>query len=106
VLIRAGASSLAEAAAWSLPMIVVPGAFAHGHQKHNATELVNRGAAIMIEDADLTAERLAETVLALMGDPAQRAGMSQAGSGWGSRQAGERIAELALAAAQGCQRPG
>jgi len=106
VLIRAGASSLAEAAAWSLPMIVVPGVFAHGHQKHNATELVGRGAALMIEDAALTPGALAEVVLALMGDPGQRAAMSQAAAGWGSRQAAERIADLALAAGQGCQRPG
>jgi len=103
VMIRAGASSLAEAAAWSLPMVVVPGAFAHGHQKHNATELVGRGAAHMVEDADLTAGLLADLVLELVGDPARRAAMAAAAGGWGSRTAAEKVAELALAAAQTCQ---
>jgi UDP-N-acetylglucosamine--N-acetylmuramyl-(pentapeptide) pyrophosphoryl-undecaprenol N-acetylglucosamine transferase len=106
VLIRAGASSLAEAAAWSLPMVVVPGAFAHGHQRHNAQELTRRGAAVMIEDAALTPEALAETVLALQGDATRRAAMSAAAAGWGSRGAAERIAELAIAAAQACQSGG
>lgn len=105
VMIRAGASSLAEASAWGLPMIVVPGAFAHGHQRHNAQALVQRRAAMMIEDAALTPEALAEAALALADDRARRAAMSQAATGWGSREAAERIAQLAIAAAQGCQRP-
>lgn len=105
VLARAGSSSLAEAAAYGLPMIVVPGAFAHGHQRHNALELVRRGAAVMIEDAELTPELLAEEALALAGDSARRAAMSQAATGWGSREAAERIARLALAAA-GLPKPG
>lgn len=106
VLMRAGSSSLAEAAAWRLPMIIVPGAFAHGHQRHNATELVSRGAAVMVEDADLTAGALQEAVLGLQSERERRAAMAQAASGWGSRGAAERIAELAVAAAQTCQSRG
>jgi UDP-N-acetylglucosamine--N-acetylmuramyl-(pentapeptide) pyrophosphoryl-undecaprenol N-acetylglucosamine transferase len=98
ILMRAGASSLAEAAAWGLPMVLVPYPYAHEHQKHNAQALVDRGAALMIEDASLTAETLTEAVLGLAGDAARREGMSRAASGWGSREAAERIARLALAA--------
>ncbi len=98
-VLRAGSSSLAEAAAWGLPMIVVPGAFAHGHQKHNAQALVERGAAIMIEDEQLTGERLKDAIRALVLDETRRRAMSQAALGWGSRQAAERIAELIIATA-------
>lgn len=98
-VLRAGSSSLAEAAAWGLPMIVVPGAFAHGHQKHNAEALVQRGAAIMIEDEQLTGECLTAAIRALVADEARRQAMSHAALGWGSRQAAERIAELIIAAA-------
>ena len=105
ILMRAGASSLAEASAWGVPMVLVPYPYAHGHQKHNAQALVDRGAALTIEDADLTPEAMAESVLGLAADKARRGAMSQAASDWGSREAAERIARLALAAAEGCQSP-
>lgn len=102
-VMRAGSSSLAEAAAWGLPMIVVPGAFAHGHQRANASELERRGAALVIENADLTSDRLLEVVLDLLKDQAKRQQMSQAALAWGSREAADRIAALVIATARGCQ---
>jgi UDP-N-acetylglucosamine--N-acetylmuramyl-(pentapeptide) pyrophosphoryl-undecaprenol N-acetylglucosamine transferase len=100
-LMRAGSSSLAEAAAWGLPMIVVPGAFAHGHQQVNAQQLEQRGAAVVVQNADLTAERLTEVALDLLSHSEQRQAMSQAALGWGSREAADRIAALVVGVAGG-----
>ena len=47
---RAGSSTLAEATAFGLPLIVVPYPHAAGHQKANARELVEAGAARVIDD--------------------------------------------------------
>jgi UDP-N-acetylglucosamine--N-acetylmuramyl-(pentapeptide) pyrophosphoryl-undecaprenol N-acetylglucosamine transferase len=62
VLMRAGSSSLAEAAAWGLPMLLAPLPIAGGHQRHNAKPLATSGAALMVEDTDLGGGWLAETV--------------------------------------------
>ena len=48
---RAGSSTLAEAAANGLPMIVIPYPHAAAHQRANAAELVDAGGAILVDDA-------------------------------------------------------
>ena len=68
---RAGASTIAEAAAAGLPAIIVPYPFAGGHQRANAEAAAAAGAATLINDEDLTAERLLATV-ATYATPAQR----------------------------------
>ena len=62
---RAGASTLAEAAALGLPSIIVPYPYAGGHQRANAKELAAVGGAIVIEDAALTPELLQREVAKL-----------------------------------------
>jgi len=66
-LSRAGASSIAELLAAGVPSILIPYPFAiYDHQRFNALSVVRRGAAVMILNADLTGERLFETVSELL----------------------------------------
>ena len=58
VVMRAGGSSIAECSALGRPMIVVPYPHAGGHQRYNAEPYVAAGAAMLIENAECTPERL------------------------------------------------
>ena len=63
VICRAGASSLSEIEALGKPSILIPSPYvAENHQYHNAMALVNRGAAVIIEEKNLTPESLTKAV--------------------------------------------
>lgn len=61
VICRSGALTVSELAAAGVGAVLVPfPAAVDDHQTHNARFLVSEGAAVLIADRDLTAERLAE----------------------------------------------
>ena len=63
VIGRAGASSLSEFQAMGKASILIPSPYvAENHQYHNAMALVNRNAARIIEEKDLTADLLLKTI--------------------------------------------
>lgn len=63
VICRSGATSLAELTVMEKASILIPFPFAvDDHQKKNALELANAGAAIMIEEKELTGSKMAETI--------------------------------------------
>jgi UDP-N-acetylglucosamine--N-acetylmuramyl-(pentapeptide) pyrophosphoryl-undecaprenol N-acetylglucosamine transferase len=101
---RAGSSTLAEAAALGLPMIVVPYPHAAGHQRANAASLVEAGAARLIDDERFDAAALVEAA-GLLDDPLAHATMSAASRGLGRPGAAAAVAELVLAAAERRPRP-
>ncbi len=79
LLCRSGASTVAEVTAAGKPAILVPFPMAaDDHQKRNAEALQSAGAAVMIEERDLTPARLAETITALLADSARLQAMGSA----------------------------
>lgn len=93
-LTRGGASSLAEMAVLGLPMIVVPYPYAAAHQTLNARHLTDAGAAILVANADLTPERLADEVEDLRADRPRLGAMREAAVRVSRPRAAEEIAEL------------
>jgi UDP-N-acetylglucosamine--N-acetylmuramyl-(pentapeptide) pyrophosphoryl-undecaprenol N-acetylglucosamine transferase len=78
-LCRAGASTVFELAATGTPSVLVPFPFAaHDHQRVNARQLADLGAAVMLDQDDLSAQALAELVPGILGDTARLASMSRA----------------------------
>ena len=95
---RAGSSTLAEASALGLPMVVVPYPHAAGHQRANAVSLVEAGAARLVDDAEFDAAALVEAA-ALLDDPSAHAVMSAAARSLGRPGAAAAVAELVMAVA-------
>jgi UDP-N-acetylglucosamine:LPS N-acetylglucosamine transferase len=101
---RAGSSTLAEVAAYGLPMIVVPYPHAAGHQRRNAEEMVRAGAARLVEDEAFDADALLDAA-SLLDDKKAHAAMAAAARSTARPFAADAVAELVLAAAQGRQMP-
>jgi len=95
---RAGASTLAEAAAFALPMAIVPYPHAAGHQRRNAEAYAEGGAAVLIEDDALDADRLVEAA-GLLADPARHALMSAAAREAARPAAAAAVGDLVMAVA-------
>ncbi len=86
---RAGVSTISEAAAVGLPMILVPGTFGGGHQEENAAAMVAAGAAVRIADEELTGESLIRTIASL--DANRLRAMAKASAATGRRDAAQRV---------------
>ncbi len=63
---RAGASVLGEVPAAKLPSVLIPGTFAGGHQRNNAGWLADGGAAIVLEEANIS--ELGSALASLLAD--------------------------------------
>lgn len=69
VICRAGASSLSEIQALGKPSVLIPSPnVTENHQYHNAMALVNQNAAVIIEEKDLTGEKLGAEIDRLLSD--------------------------------------
>ena len=78
VISRSGALTLAELEAMGRAAVLVPSPnVAENHQYYNAMELQQAGAAVVIEEKDLTGEKLIETVTQLMSQPGRLAEMGR-----------------------------
>lgn len=95
VVARAGASTLGEFPALGLPAVLVPLPLAGGHQMVNARYLADRGAAVIVADADLRT-RLWPTLQALLTQPERLAAMSRAGAALARPDAADRLAQALL----------
>jgi UDP-N-acetylglucosamine--N-acetylmuramyl-(pentapeptide) pyrophosphoryl-undecaprenol N-acetylglucosamine transferase len=100
VICRAGATTTAELIAAGKASVMIPFPFAaDDHQRKNAEALAAAGAAKMILQQDLTAERLAREIEQLVNDPAHLTEMEAAARklarGNAASSAADMIEELA-----------
>lgn len=100
VVSRSGASVLGEYPYFGLPAILVPYPYAWQYQKVNADYLVDRNAAILMEDARLKSDLL-PTINELFNNPYKLEQMGQAISALSEPQAAERISALLFEMAEG-----
>ena len=92
VVARSG-GSIFEVAAAGRPAILVPYPHAAGdHQTENARWMERARAAIVVADGEVTAERLAQEVSGLLGDPERLAAMAAASAGLARPDAARDIA--------------
>jgi UDP-N-acetylglucosamine--N-acetylmuramyl-(pentapeptide) pyrophosphoryl-undecaprenol N-acetylglucosamine transferase len=92
---RSGASTVGEITAAGKPAIFVPfPRAADDHQNVNARALERAGAAVVVEESNLEAAYLVDTIAALLNDPARLRSMSTAARSLAHPQAVEEIAEM------------
>ena len=63
---RAGASTVSEFTACSLPALYVPYPVGNGEQRFNVEQVISAGGGLLIEDASLTASVITERLIPLM----------------------------------------
>lgn len=98
---RAG-GSVAELAIVGVPAVLVPLPIApRDHQWANGEHLVAAGAAVMVRDADLDAERMVHEVDAVLSEPGRLDAMAAAARSLARPDAADRVAELLEVHARG-----
>lgn len=99
---RAGAIGIAELTARGVPSVLVPYPFAAAnHQEMNARAIAAAGAARMILDRELTAERLLSVLAELLSEDAKLKRMAKAAKKLGRPKAADEIASRVIRLAKG-----
>ncbi|MFL0412267.1 UDP-N-acetylglucosamine--N-acetylmuramyl-(pentapeptide) pyrophosphoryl-undecaprenol N-acetylglucosamine transferase [Microbacterium paludicola] len=91
IVSRAGASTVSEVAALGIPAVYVPYAVGNGEQRLNAASSVAAGAAILIDDAAFTPDRVRTEIVPLLKDDARIARMAAAAEDAGERHGTENV---------------
>ena len=99
VVCRSGAGTVCELAALGVPAIFVPLPIGNGEQRLNAHDMAQAHGAVMIDDADLTAQWLAGEVVTLLGDPDRLAQMRAGARSVGEPDATKKVVDLVKNAA-------
>jgi UDP-N-acetylglucosamine--N-acetylmuramyl-(pentapeptide) pyrophosphoryl-undecaprenol N-acetylglucosamine transferase len=100
-LTRSGALTVAELCAWGIPSLLVPlPTAAADHQRANARALEAAGAALMLEQSELSAAQLGAALTTLLAAPERLAAMAESAASRGRPDAAERIASWILTIAQ------
>ncbi|MGZ5022711.1 MAG: undecaprenyldiphospho-muramoylpentapeptide beta-N-acetylglucosaminyltransferase [Chthoniobacterales bacterium] len=91
---RSGAASLAELAAFALPSLLIPFPYASDdHQTRNAEIFVRAEAAVLVREAELAGDLLAQRIQDLLGDPAGLQRMSENCSRLAPKNAADLVAQ-------------
>jgi len=96
VLARSGAMTVAEIGAVGLPAVYVPLPHGNGEQRLNADGQVAAGAAIVLDDAELTSTAIIDRVVPLLTASAEGAAMASAAVAGGAADAGRELAAAIL----------
>ncbi|MCI9406296.1 MAG: UDP-N-acetylglucosamine--N-acetylmuramyl-(pentapeptide) pyrophosphoryl-undecaprenol N-acetylglucosamine transferase, partial [Oscillospiraceae bacterium] len=92
VIGRSGASTLSELEAAGKASILIPSPnVAENHQYHNAMALANRDAAVVIEEKELTGQRLCAEFDRLCADPDRLKKLGENAAALSIRDANDRI---------------
>ena len=96
MICRAGATTLAEVTALGIPSILIPSPYvANNHQFYNASMLVQKDAAYMIEEKDLNARTLETAIEELFGNEEEMAKTRDCALALGKPNAAYDMIELA-----------
>lgn len=98
---RAGAGTVMETATVGLPVVFVPLPHGNGEQARNAAFLVERGAGVLVPNAELDGPRLLGEVLPLLTDPDRLSQMRGRLAGLVPADAAADLARLVLDVARG-----
>jgi UDP-N-acetylglucosamine--N-acetylmuramyl-(pentapeptide) pyrophosphoryl-undecaprenol N-acetylglucosamine transferase len=97
VISRAGSNSIFEIAAWGKPSVIIPiPEDVSRDQRSNAFEYARTGAALVVEQANLTPHLLASEIDRLMADDTLRTQMSEAAKSFARPDAAAKIAREIL----------
>ncbi|MDQ1203791.1 glycosyltransferase [Microbacterium sp. SORGH_AS_0862] len=94
IVSRSGAATVSEISALGIPAVYVPYAVGNGEQSLNAASAVAAGAAVVIPDAELDADRVRSEILPLISDRSRIARMREASVGVGTRHGTENVIAL------------
>jgi UDP-N-acetylglucosamine--N-acetylmuramyl-(pentapeptide) pyrophosphoryl-undecaprenol N-acetylglucosamine transferase len=94
IVSRAGAATVSEISALGIPAAYVPYAVGNGEQALNAASAVSAGAAILIPDAEFTADRVRSEIVPLLTDETRRAAMTAAAASVGTRNGTENVVAM------------
>jgi UDP-N-acetylglucosamine--N-acetylmuramyl-(pentapeptide) pyrophosphoryl-undecaprenol N-acetylglucosamine transferase len=97
---RSGAMTVAEVTAVGLPAVYVPLPIGNGEQRLNALPVVDAGGGILVADADLTPDFVADQVAGLLNDAPRLAAMTAAAALVGHPDAARQVARVALEVAR------
>jgi UDP-N-acetylglucosamine--N-acetylmuramyl-(pentapeptide) pyrophosphoryl-undecaprenol N-acetylglucosamine transferase len=95
-LCRAGAMTCAELTAVGLPAAYVPLPIGNGEQRLNALPIVQHGGGLLVEDAELTADWILNSLLPVLTNIDQVAGMSEAAAAMGRKDADRWLAKAVI----------
>ena len=96
VLSRAGAMTCAELTAVGLPAAFVPLPHGNGEQRLNAEPIARAGGGLIVDDAELSAAWIVETLLPILNDPERVVAMSEAAARMGRKDADMTLARKVL----------
>lgn len=97
IIARAGSGTIFEIASWGIPAILIPIPLDVSHdQTKNAFSYARSGAAVVIEQQNLTPHLLIAEIGRIMDDPAAREEMEKAAQSFARRDSAKKIAKAII----------